>query len=246
MYTQLMPPERLLLDNGSNVDNFRVVGEEFFGYFVNLCGLQPHERVLDVGSGVGRLAVPLTGYLVPPGGYDGFDIRSSAIAWCQQTITPAFSNFRFQLADIYNTHFNARGRERAEEYRFPYPDASFDFAFAASVFTHLLPGPASRYFSEIHRTLKPGGRCLLTFFLMNSETAGYMRGPRSTLTFTKEGAEYYVLNKSVPEMAVAYDEPFIKDLFVRSGLTIDRTIYGGWSGREGQGSYQDMVTARKA
>ena len=36
-------------------------------------GLKPEHRVLDIGCGVGRVALPLTRYLTS-GTYDGFDI----------------------------------------------------------------------------------------------------------------------------------------------------------------------------
>lgn len=42
-----------------------------------------------------------------------------------------------------------------QEYRFPYPDDTFDFVFSTSVFEHVLD--YERSFREIHRVLKPGG-----------------------------------------------------------------------------------------
>ena len=38
-------------------------GEKFLGYFQELCGLKPNHAVLDVGCGIGRMAVPLTRFL---------------------------------------------------------------------------------------------------------------------------------------------------------------------------------------
>lgn len=49
------------------------IGEHFLGHFRNLCDLKPGEVVLDVGCGVGRMAVPLTGFLSPKGRYEGFE-----------------------------------------------------------------------------------------------------------------------------------------------------------------------------
>ncbi len=43
--------------------DFKVIGNEFFRYFVEIGGLKPHEKVLEVGCGIGRMAVPLMGYL---------------------------------------------------------------------------------------------------------------------------------------------------------------------------------------
>jgi len=48
--------------------------------------------------------------------------------------------FRFQHADLFNTAYNPRGVQQAAQYRFPYEDDSFDFAYLGSVCTHLLQG----------------------------------------------------------------------------------------------------------
>jgi 2-polyprenyl-3-methyl-5-hydroxy-6-metoxy-1,4-benzoquinol methylase len=56
-------------------------GDEFLGYLVDLCGLQPGDAVLDVGCGSGRMALPLAGHLNREGRYASFDVSSDAIAW---------------------------------------------------------------------------------------------------------------------------------------------------------------------
>ena len=58
------------------------VGVEFFSYIRDYGALEPDHRVLDVGCGVGRLAIPLTKYLSRSGSYNGFDIvqRSNGAA----------------------------------------------------------------------------------------------------------------------------------------------------------------------
>ena len=43
--------------------DYRAIGAEFLGHFVRLADLRPHERVLDIGCGIGRMAVPLTQFL---------------------------------------------------------------------------------------------------------------------------------------------------------------------------------------
>ena len=53
---------------------FNEIGEEFFRHFVELGGLKPDERVLDLGCGIGGMAVPLTRYLSERGSYKGFDV----------------------------------------------------------------------------------------------------------------------------------------------------------------------------
>src|SRR5262245_53999141 len=177
---ELVPPEEI---NFVGTGGFQAVGQEFFHYFVELAGLQPDERVLDVGCGIGRMAIPLTRYLHPQGSYEGFDVVPLGIEWCRNKITPRYPQFHFQLADIHNEHYAPQGRTPARKYQFPYPADSFDFVFLTSVFTHLLPADLENYVYEIARVMKLNGRCLMTFFLLNAESLDLMQRKRGTLAF---------------------------------------------------------------
>lgn len=75
----LIPPGSL---HFAGSPEFKEIGEEFFRYFRDLGGLQPDDHVLDVGSGTGRMARPLTAFL-EAGSYDGIDIVAESIRWCQ-------------------------------------------------------------------------------------------------------------------------------------------------------------------
>src|SRR5262245_20503185 len=116
----LLPPRRLQVGGTGNFKG----GYEFLGYFRDLAGLKSDEDVLDIGCGVGRMAVVLTGYM-KTGSYTGIDIVSAGITWCQTHITPRYPHFEFHHADIFNEAYNARGKHRACDYRFPFADASF-------------------------------------------------------------------------------------------------------------------------
>src|SRR6185437_8284340 len=83
---ELLPP-RELQDWVGGADAYMATGNEFLGYLVDLCGLQPGGAVLDVGCGSGRMALPLAGYLNPEGRYGGFDVSREAIAWCTENIS---------------------------------------------------------------------------------------------------------------------------------------------------------------
>src|SRR5450759_2780252 len=105
----LNPPRRLAVFIGSG--DFQQIGEEFSRYFIELGGLRPDDDVLDIGSGIGRMAVPLLDYLT--GRYEGFDIVPSGVAWCQKNISAQHPNFRFELADIENGLYRQNGRYKA-------------------------------------------------------------------------------------------------------------------------------------
>lgn len=132
----MIPPKSLSFVGKGD---FEKIGREFRQHFIALAGLRPEHRVLDVGCGIGRMAIPLTEYLSPAGGYWGFDIVRKGIDWCSERITPKFPNFQFRHSDVYNQHYNPGGTVRACDYRFPFEDNFFDFVFLTSVFTHMVP-----------------------------------------------------------------------------------------------------------
>jgi GT2 family glycosyltransferase/SAM-dependent methyltransferase len=242
--SEFTPPEELVQLTGGDYEK---TGEELLQYFTVLGSLKPDESVLEVGCGVGRMAVPLTEYLSDKGRYEGFDVMPPAIQWCQDHITPRYSNFGFQHANIYNKLYNPGGNLRALEYRFPYRDDSFDFIFLTSVFTHMLPQDVEWYVSEVVRVLKPGGRCFSTYFLLNDESLGLMDARFSApFDFRRGGKIYRVLDPDVPEMAVAHDEEHIRALYDSHGLRIVEPVrYGTWCGRLDGLSHEDIVLAEK-
>jgi SAM-dependent methyltransferase len=193
------------------------------------------------------MALPLTGYLSDRGRYEGFDISAKAINWCRKNITGRYPNFRFQAFNIRNAPYNPLGTIRVSSYRFPYEDETFDLIFLASVFTHMLPGDVKHYLSEIARVLKPGGRCLITYFLLNAESSRMIDKKLGTINFEYHMGDYRTINQDRPEDAMAYYEVFVRNLYRKHGLKIMEPVrYGSWCGRETYLSFQDIIIAVKA
>jgi len=208
---------------------------------LDVAGLRPHHRVLDIGSGIGNLAVGLIGYL--DGTYDGIEIHGEAVAWCQHAITPRHPTFRFHRADLSSGAYNPRGGASAASYRFPFPDRSFDVIFLGSVYTHLLPDDAAHYVHEIGRLLAPGGFCVASYFLLDEERRASIDAGRSFMSFpvAHPSGVCRLHNAHSPEAAVAFDETFIRRLHDDSGLRIRDVRRGGWW--RGVAHDQDVVTA---
>jgi SAM-dependent methyltransferase len=225
----LVPPRRMQFVGEGD---FAATGDEFLAHLVELAGLAPDSRVLDVGCGIGRIARPLSRFLDERGGYDGFDVNPVGIGWCQSRYP---ERFRFTLADLFNARYQPHGRRRADEYRFPYDDDTFDVAIASSVLTHLLESEAAHYLAEIARVLKTGGCALITFFLLDEESRAAIRDGRAALSFLSPEAHVAVLRDDLPEEAVAYDEAW-----VREHARVEAVHQGGWRGRPGR-SFQDLV-----
>ena len=223
----------------------QAVARRWFGLLVRDAKLKPGDSVLDVGCGLGRIAVPLMGYLT--GRYEGFDIDAKAIKWCQDNITPKAPHFRFQAVAVHNNMYNPSARTAPETFRFPYEDDAFDVAFLASVFTHMLTKSVARYMAELRRVLKPGGRLVASYFLLNEASekaiATGAAMPNRSFPFPMEAAR--VQNRDVPEAAVAHQEADIRKLYQETGLDITDVSYGRWTGnRTGRGG-QDVVFAVK-
>jgi SAM-dependent methyltransferase len=225
--------------------SFETSGAEFMSYLRLLAELRPDQRMLDIGCGCGQMALQLKDYLDERGSYAGVDIHRPSIRWCQKNIAGRHENFQFAHIDVRNLAYNPDGMERAEAYRFPYEDRSFDLILLKSVFTHMRPPEVSGYLGEVARLLKLNGRCLATFFLLNEEQAMLARDEANDLRFMHgEGNWRYVYEHS-PESAVAYDESFVMKLLEEHGLTLKERIYGRWSGRKEGLSYQDILLIEK-
>jgi SAM-dependent methyltransferase len=147
--------------------DFEAIGREFLGHFVDLGGLRPRDRVLDVGCGAGRMAIPLVGYLNEKGSYEGFDPVAEHVRWCREHIESRHPNFRFQHIDLRSPMYNPKGEVAPEELRFPYAEGMFDFVFFTSVFTHMMPAAVDRYLAEVARVSAPGAKSFITWFLID-------------------------------------------------------------------------------
>jgi len=236
----LIPPSTL---HSVGLGDFRGVGDEILGLVVELGRLQPGDRVLDVGCGTGRVARPLATYLTT-GTYDGMDIVGRSIAWCRSAYRGR-PNFRFHHADIFNRAYNPAGSVAADEYYFPFEDSSFDFVLLTSVFTHMLPRDTQHYLREIARLVAPGGRVLVTAFLLDDSSRQAIAAGRADFGFRVEREGCHVERADIPEAAVAYDRGAFAATIAAAGLAIGDSRPGSWFGSEGA-SYQDILILRPA
>ena len=221
--------------------DFEFVGNRFLG-FLKEAGLTPGDDVLDMGCGIGRIAVPLTQFLDSTSRYAGFDIETKAIDWCNEEVVALHEGFSFHFANLYNEAYNPKSTTLAQDFRFPYEDDSFDFALATSLFTHLLPKDMEHYLAEVVRVLRPDGTLFITYFLLNEEIRDRRSSWKRTLHFKFELDCCWVNSEKVPEAVVAYDQADVEKAYDAAGLSITDIQYGRWSGIESH-THQDIVVA---
>jgi SAM-dependent methyltransferase len=239
----LLPPKEKVFIGGGD---FIGIGNDFFNIFHTYGGLRSTDRVLDVGAGQGRMAIPLTRFLVPPGGYTGLEIVKHAVEWCQNAYRD-YPNFTFLHADIFNQYYNKEGSQQACEYTFPFPADSFDFIFLTSVFTHMRPDDTRRYLTEISRCLKRGGRCVSTFFLLTPDSLRQIEEKNAGVPFQFNVFDICLTsNQTDPEAAIAYPEPLILEWHRANRLQIVGDIHHGkWAKTPNGLTFQDVVVAEK-
>ena len=103
------------------------------------------KRILDFGCGVGRILLPAA-RSAPETEFWGCDTHPDSIEWLSRQAPASVRVFRTNEMPPMDA-----------------PTASFDMAYAFSVFTHLVDS-WSAWLAELHRVLEPGGILIATIF----------------------------------------------------------------------------------
>jgi len=230
-----VPPRAQTLIGGGD---FTQVGDAFFET-LKRHGLRPDMTILDVGCGQGRMARPLVGFL-NTGQYHGFDISKQGIEWCRNHYADQTS-FSFEHVPVFNRRYNPKGTVQASSFIFPYDDDQFDLIFLTSVFTHMFKDDIAQYLDQIARVLKPGGKAMITWFLLNESS---LTSEKPALDFSYEWDDVCrTTTPKNPEAALAFEENFVRRLYKECGLKITEIEYGSWARTDSSYQLQDMIIA---
>ena len=209
-------------------------------------GLRPDSKVLDIGCGIGRLAVPLTEYLSKEGSYDGFDIVKKGIDWCREKISSRYPNFRFLHVDLKNDLYNLSTDAEAKQFVFPYPADSFDCVVLTSVFTHMMPEDVDNYLGQIALVMKEGGKCLATFFVLDDEVETRMKAGKTRFHFAYEQEGYCLMDEKVKEANIAFKKASLDAMLAKHKLRVADYYRGSWTGDDSRSlDFQDVLIITK-
>lgn len=244
-------PIQLLNMTGGGVDTFESISDAHIKNIGAACGLESDMRIMEIGCGIGRDAIPLTQILSSDGNYIGIDIIKDSIDWCKNSITAKHANFKFFHYDVKDQLHNPKGNISTQDIKLPADDKSVDLIILQSVFTHMFEQDIIHYLKEFNRILTNSGKVYATFFVVDEKILQTARKTNLTI-FNLRFDHYigngcYINNKDFPTGAVAYDREAIRRMMIKGNLRQEGDIrHGSWSGYYKDAfDGQDVVVLKK-
>jgi SAM-dependent methyltransferase len=216
---------------------------------------EENNAILDVGCGTGLLGISSEPFLGRQGKYVGIDVMKNDVEFCRGHYPSA--NFEFIHLDVNNPAYAPSQSDTT--LKWPVESGRFDLATALSVWTHLNEDHALFYFREMCRVLKPGGKAIVTFFLLDEtyrnslgnrtrQEGRFHMTPQDQWVFDQPsyGSDAWFHPKwaRVPESAIGVTESGLDRLLHGSGMKLIEQLPGNW--KEVPGVYhQDVLIFQK-
>jgi SAM-dependent methyltransferase len=244
----LIPDRSLWVGPMDSVQHFLRWPTEYRIFLQHICGATANSRFLEIGCNHGRTALGLVDLISQEGSYVGYDILKPHIDFANSHFPLVNGRMKFVFADLFNQVYNPAGSIDPLSYIFPSANESIDVAYAASVFTHLLPETIEHYLEETARVLAPGGKAMYSLFILDYY-AGVGESAHSLYEFEfpvvgHDGvaAKYH----DRPEAVIAYSMEVLVRIARSKGLEIDSVVFGYWSTQHVSASHeQDLVVFHK-
>ncbi len=144
-------------------------------------GAVPGDRVLDIGSGPGKLAAALAAAVGPDGSVLGVDASRAMVDYARAHAAAGNTGFEVGAAQSL-----------------PVPDAEFDVVTCTFVMHHVAAERRADALAEMYRVLRPGGRLLLA----DAHPTGLMRAVADVMVRVSRA-------RNGSEKAAAQRDPFL-------------------------------------
>jgi SAM-dependent methyltransferase len=229
------------------------------GIFQTLIYMHLEEKqsstILDVGCGTGLLAIASQPFLGSGGKYLGIDVAKEDIDFCRGHYPQA--SFEFLHLETENA-FYAPGQD-SQQMEWPIESNSIDLVTALSVWTHFAQEDAAFYLKEVSRVLRPGGKAITTFFLLDdlyykdvgrrSGQAGQFHTlPQNRWVFDQpsygSNRWFHPIWADVPEQAIGLNRKGLDAISGGAGLTLIEQHNGNWKEVPGI-FFQDVLIFQK-
>jgi SAM-dependent methyltransferase len=181
---------------------------------IDRCGLTSETRILDIGCGVGRLAIGILSLMEKPPRYWGLDVDTHSVRWCKRHIEAKQSRFQFDRVNALNRRYNPSGVDLEASFRLPYENASFELVYLYSVFSHMMPKDVELYLAQFHRLLTTTGEIFLTNFV------------ETNVPDVVENPEGYHREWTGALHCVRYEQRYFESLIRGAGFEIRGFDYG--------------------
>lgn len=180
-------------------------------------GLGADSKLLDLGSGSGRLAIAIARRYGCLDRYVGVEVQARHVRWARRNLPNCFE---FVHSDAPNRRYNPRGRQALVINVAP----PFSIAYAYSVFSHMTGTDVRRYLGEFARLLEPGGTAWFTAFVEDGVEEESENPP---------GYGHHVHPGALH--VVRFERGFFESIITSSGLEIAKFDYA--SDTNGQSLY---------
>ena len=167
---QLIPPAELTLCGclTDTPEKFYVSACEEVDRLLRDMGLTESSRILDIGCGVGRLAIGLLARQAAFHAYVGVDVSQIRVDWCVKDLAATDDRLSFHFIDMPNARYNPRGQSGLD---LSFPAESFEIVYLYSIFSHLIETDVKNYLDLISAVLTSQGVCFTTMFVADGVQA---------------------------------------------------------------------------
>jgi len=241
-----LPPLKMIKKIGSySNEHFKKGMSSIFQEIATRCKIDSGKHVVDLGCGVGRLAIPFSKLINQDGRFYGIDVWEDGIQWCKKNLADN-SNISFHhLHAKDNYYFDSELKKEDNNFRIPFiPSSSIDLFYAISVFTHLRETDCQSYFNEINRVLKKEGVAYITCFIIDEFFFDFQKrtGKFQSIKEEEKGC-YYGYKKQ--DYFAGFTMKKFKKMLKKANLKIISYELGSWADKISSSKYQDRFFIQK-